>query len=78
MQVSTDSEAMVEVVDNWLAKVYPKKPTWREIADAVETVGHHKLADSLRQVYITGEYDKVAYLRVMCMYIGRYYTSYWI
>ena len=55
MQVNSDSEAMVEVVDSWLAKLYPKAPTWREIADVVEHIDHSSLANSIRQVYITGE-----------------------
>ena len=50
----SESEAMVEVVDGWLAKLHPNKPTWREIADVVESIGHHDLAHSLRQVYISG------------------------
>ena len=45
---------MVEVVDGWLAKLHPDKPTWREIADVVDTIGHHDLANSLRQVYVSG------------------------
>ena len=45
---------MVEVVDGWLANLHPDKPTWREIADVVESIGHHDLAHSLRQVYISG------------------------
>ena len=46
---------MIEVVDAWLAKLYPKKPTWREVADIVEQIGHVELSRSLRQVYVTGE-----------------------
>ena len=48
---------MVEVVDGWLAKLYPNKPTWREIADVVESIGHGSLADSIREVYTTGYYN---------------------
>lgn len=46
---------MVEVVDGWLVKLYPKVPTWGEIADVVEKIGHGNLAQSIRQVYTTGE-----------------------
>ena len=46
---------MVEVVDGWLVKLYPKVPTWGEIADVVEKIGHSNLAQSIRQVYTTGE-----------------------
>ena len=53
--MSCESEAMVEVVDGWLRKLYPKVPTWKEIADLVEQTGHRNLAYSLRQVYTTGE-----------------------
>ena len=45
----------MEVVDGWLTKLYPKTPTWREIADVVEHISHSSLADSIRQVYVTGE-----------------------
>ena len=45
----------MEVVDGWLTKLYPRTPTWREIADVVEHIGHSNLADSIRQVYVTGE-----------------------
>ena len=48
----------MEVVDGWLAKLYPRTPTWREIADVVEHIGHSSLADSIRQVYVTGETDE--------------------
>ncbi|CAI8016911.1 Peroxidasin [Geodia barretti] len=51
--VDSESEAMVEVVDGWLANLHPNKPTWREIADVVDSIGHHDLAHSLRQVYIS-------------------------
>ena len=53
--MSNDREGMIEVVDAWLAKLYPKKPTWREVADVVEQIGHVELSRSLRQVYVTGE-----------------------
>ena len=52
--MGSESEAMVEVVDGWLANLHPNKPTWREIADVVDSIGHHDLAHSLRQVYISG------------------------
>ncbi|CAI8046609.1 Leucine-rich repeat and fibronectin type-III domain-containing protein 5 [Geodia barretti] len=52
--VGSESEAMVEVVDGWLANLHPNKPTWREIADVVDSIGHHDLAHSLRQVYVSG------------------------
>ena len=46
---------MVEVVDGWLALLHPNKPTWREIADVVDSIGHTHLAHSLRQVYLSGD-----------------------
>ena len=52
--MGSESEAMVEVVDGWLANLHPNKPTWREIADVVDSIGHRDLAHSLRQVYISG------------------------
>ena len=51
----------MEVVDGWLAKQYPRTPTWREIADVVEHMGHSSLADSIRQVYVTGETRNLKY-----------------
>ena len=38
VDISSGSEAMVEVVDGWLTKYYPKTPTWRETADVVDVV----------------------------------------
>ena len=55
LQVGSESDAMVEVVDGWLAQLHPNKPTWREIADMVDSIGHHDLALSLRQVYVSGD-----------------------
>ncbi|CAI8033746.1 hypothetical protein GBAR_LOCUS19041 [Geodia barretti] len=52
--VSSEHDAMVEVVDGWLRKLYPKVPTWREIAGVVEGLGYSNLAYCLRQVYVTG------------------------
>ena len=54
VQVNSDGEAMVEVVDGWLARRYPNTPTWREIADVVEQIGYHQLSHSIKQVYVTG------------------------
>ena len=54
VQVNSDGEAMVEVVDGWLARLYPNTPTWREVADLVEQIGHHQLSHSIKQVYVTG------------------------
>ena len=53
--MGSESDAMVEVVDGWLTQLHPNKPTWREIADVVDSIGHHDLALSLRQVYILGD-----------------------
>ena len=55
LQMSSDAEAMIEVVDRWLAKLYPQKPRWKEVADVVEEIGHKLLACSLKQVYVTGK-----------------------
>ena len=55
VQVGSESEAMVEVVDGWLALLHPNKPTWREIAYVVDSIGHTHLAHSLRQVYLSGD-----------------------
>ena len=58
VQVNSDGEAMVEVVDGWLARLYPNTPTWREIADVVEQIGHHQLSQSIKQVHVTGGREK--------------------
>ena len=58
VQVNSDGEAMVEMVDGWLARLYPNTPTWREIADVVEQIGHHQLSHSIKQVYVTGEGER--------------------
>ena len=55
MGSESESDAMVEVVDGWLANLHPNKPTWRDIADVVDSIGHHDLAHTLRQVYISGD-----------------------
>ena len=50
----------MEVVDGWRAKLYPRIPTWREIYSRHNRhihVGHSSLADSIRQVYVTGEFE---------------------
>lgn len=54
----------MEVVDGWLVKLYPKVPTWGDIADVVEKIGHSNLAQSIRQVYTTGEPNRtVSYVK---------------
>ena len=68
--MGSESEAMVEVVDGWLANLHPNKPTWREIADVVDSIGHYDLAHSLREVYISGDLphlDKVCMPLVKCV-----------
>ena len=52
----------MEVVDGWLHRLYPNIPTWKEIADVVECIGHETLAYSLRQVYNTGKVLQVIFM----------------
>ena len=68
LQVGSESEAMVEVVDGWLAQLHPNKPTWREIADVVDSIGHHDLALSLRQVYVSGDTHNSFFIITSALY----------
>lgn len=43
-------ECMVELIDHWLRN-HPDKPTWKEIADALEDINEYKLASSINAVY---------------------------
>ena len=65
--MSSEHDAMVEVVDGWLRKLYPKVPTWREIAGVVEGLGYSNLAYCLRQVYVTGECESCCQLTIWAM-----------
>ena len=38
----------------WPDSIYPNTPTWREIADLMEQIGHHQLSQSIKQAYFTG------------------------
>ena len=51
---SADPEqCKVEVLDQWLRS--RTRPTWREVADALTQIHESELANSLREVYTTGE-----------------------
>lgn len=51
---SADPEqCKVEVLDQWLQN--RSRPTWREVADALTQIHESELANSLREVYTTGE-----------------------
>ena len=46
-------QCKVEVLDYWLRNC--TRPTWREVADALTQIHESELANSLREVYTTGE-----------------------
>lgn len=46
-------QCKVEVLDYWLRN--RTRPTWREVADALTQIHESELANSLREVYTTGE-----------------------
>ena len=50
-----DEECFVEVLDSWLRN-HKGKPTWKEIAKALEDIGLHELATDLLHSYETGMY----------------------
>ena len=51
-------ECIVEVFDQWL-KSHPTKPTWRNVADVLNDIGLHQLAEDILKVYETGIYVNV-------------------
>ena len=52
--VQNDREAMAQVIHEWVLKTDPVMPTWNNVADLIQYIGHFNLANSLRQVYVTG------------------------
>ena len=46
-------QCKVEMFDQWLRS--HMRPTWREVADALTQIHESELANSLREVYTTGE-----------------------
>ena len=50
------SECIVEVLDYWLRNQPNHQiPTWRDVANILEEIGFHQLAESILNVYQTGE-----------------------
>ena len=47
------SSRMTEITDHWMREC-SGKPTWRELADALKTIGEVKLAQQFMQIYETG------------------------
>ena len=45
---------MAQVIHEWVLKTDPVMPTWNDVADLIQYIGHFNLANSLRQVYVTG------------------------
>ena len=48
------SSKMTEITDHWMREC-SGKPTWRELADALKTIGEVQLAQQLMQIYETCE-----------------------
>ena len=47
-------ESIIEMLDQWLRNG-PRKPTWRDVADALKKIGLEQLASDIEKVYETGE-----------------------
>ena len=62
------SSKMIEITDHWMREC-SGKPTWRELADALKTIGEVQLAQQLMQIYKTG---KISLLVVYGMYVSHY------
>ena len=62
---SSDAAAgLMEIIDYWIRNC-SGQPTWRELADALKSVGEIQLAKELTSVYETGMYDCMNYLLVL-------------
>ena len=48
------SSRMTEITDHWMREC-SGKPTWRELADALKTIGEVQLAQQFMQIYETGK-----------------------
>ena len=51
----TPEECIVEVSDLWL-RTSVTTLTWRDVADALKECGYHKLAETILNVYKTGDH----------------------
>ena len=47
-------ESILEMLDQWLRNG-PRKPTWRDVADALKKIGLEQLASDIEKAYETGE-----------------------
>jgi hypothetical protein len=46
-------ESIVEVLDQWLRN-FPRRPTWRDVANALRKSGLQRLANDIERVYEIG------------------------
>ena len=46
-------QCMIEMVDYWL-RHHEGRPTWREVAKALEAIEFHQLSAKILEVYLTG------------------------
>ena len=44
-------QCLVELLDYWL-RYHPDRPTWKELADAIEDIQDYELASSILKVYM--------------------------
>ena len=49
-----DTSKMTEITDHWMREC-SGKATWRELAEALKTIGEVQLAQQLMQIYETGK-----------------------
>lgn len=56
-------ECIVEILDHWLRKS-DSKPTWRDVAEGLRSIGFHQMAENILKVYTTGK-NKLA--RYQCL-----------
>ena len=43
-------QCLIELLDYWL-RYHPDRPTWKELADAIEDIQDYELANSILRVY---------------------------
>ena len=53
-------ESIIEMLDQWLRNG-PRKPTWRDVADALKKIGLEQLASDIENVYETGKLKNLTY-----------------
>ena len=52
-QCGAPDQCLVEVLDVWLRE-HQSRPTWGEVAEALDRIGWSRLAEGIKRVYTTG------------------------